>query len=291
MERLNKAGGMTDEGCGSDAAVKTCARRFALSAKGVCSYYLACDLDEGILRYWPKDPDPYRCLVYSPSIEERKLAEGLAGMRGGSDRVVGIRLTNRQKRDIEGILSWENVESMRGIDDDYMSERCGGGWCYRDGWSLSCYFEGDSGWPPLELENITHCSFGGEELPFERLETYISSLSSEVIGNPGVGFSYDSSRKVKPGMAKKIVSQAIGSGLDAIEEILWAGSAKLIMELDNAALDRELCYRLTDDCFMVRYGNAVARTCRLLERPACEKVFGRTHTFGWTADGEAGEGE
>lgn len=166
-------------------------------------------------------------------------------------------LTNRQRRDIEGILSWENIESMRGIDDAYMSERCGGGWCYRDGWSLSCYFEVDSGWPPLELENITHCSFGGEELPFESLEIYISSLSSEVIGNPDVGFPYDSSRKVKPGVAKKIVSQAIEAGLDAIEKILWTGSARLIRELDKAALDRGLSYELTDDCFMVRYGNTV----------------------------------
>lgn len=287
MKRLEMAGGMTDGRCGLDASVKTCARRFALSAKGICSYYLACDLDEGLLRFWPENPDPYRCLACSSSIEERKLAESLAGIREESGRAVGVRLTSRQRRDIEEILSWENIESMRGIDDAYMSDRCDG-WCYRDGWSLSCYFEGDAGWPPLQIEDITYCSFYGEELPFERLESYISS---ELPCNLIAASSYDSSRKVKPGMAKKIVSQAIGSGLDAIEEILWSGSARLIGELDNAVLNRELSYKLSDDCFTVRYGNAVSRISRLCERPACEKVFGRTHTFGWMADGEAGEGE
>lgn len=288
MKRLEMTAGMADEGCGSGSAVKTCARRFALSAKGVCSYYLACDLDEGLLRYWSKDPDPYRRLAYSPSIEERKIAEGLAGMSGESGRAVGVRLTRRQRRDIEEILSWENIESMRGIDDAFMLERCGGGWCYRDGWSLSCYFEGDSGWPPLELEDIFHCSFSGEELPFERLETYISS---EILCNSTAKHSFDSSPKVKPGTAKKLVLQAVESGLEAIEEILWSGNVRLIKELDKAVLDRDLSYELTDDCFTVSYGNAVLRTYELYERSACEKVFGRAHTFGQTVDGEAGGGE
>ena len=287
MKRLGTVGDSTDERRGSDAAVKTCVRRFALSATGVRECYLACDLDEGLLRYWPRNPDPYRYLVFSPNIEERKLAVSGAGMRKESGRAVGVRLTSRQKKDIEEILSWENIESMRGIDNAYMADRCGG-WCYRDGWSLNCYFEGDAGWPPLELENISYCSFCGEELPFEKLERYISS---EVLHNQTEAFLYDVSYKARPRMAKKIVSQAIKSGMDAIEEILWAGSARLIEELDKTALDRELSYKLTDDCFTVRYGSTVSRACKLVERPACEKVFGREHAFGRAATVKAKDEE
>ena len=114
---------------------------------------------------------------------------------------------------------------------------------------------------------------------------------SEVLCNSTAKHSFESSPKVKPGTAKKLVFQAIGSGLEAIEEMLWSGNVRLIKELDKAVLDRELSYELTDDCFTVSYGSAVLRTYELYERPACEKVFGRTHTFGQTVDGEAGEGE
>ena len=281
MKRSGVADGGIGTGCNSDAAVKTCARRFAFSAEGVCNYYLACDLDEGLLRYWPQSPNPYRYLAYSPNIEERKIAEDASDIRRESGRSVGIRLTKQQIKDIEEILTWENIESMRGVDDSYMFDRCNG-WCYRDGWSLSCYFEGEAGWPPLELKRVSYCSFRGEELPFERLEDYIGF---KVLHNQVEAFHYDVGHKVKPGMAEKIVSQAAKLGMEAIEEILWEGNARLIKELDKTALDCELSYSLTDDSFMVKYGNALSRACGFYGRPACEKVFGKSHTFGRTTVG------
>lgn len=60
-------------------------------------------------------------------------------------------------------------------------------------------------------------------------------------------------------------------------------------ELDKAELDRELSYEFTDDCFTVRYGSIVSHACKLCERPACEKVFGRSHAFGRAAAAEAEE--
>lgn len=85
---------------------------------------------------------------------------------------------------------------------------------------------------------------------------------------------------MKPEMAKKIVSHAVGLGMEAIEEMLWEGDAELIKELNDTALDCELSYSLTDDDIMVKYGNALSRACRFYGRPACEKVFGKSHTFG-----------
>lgn len=288
MERPGVTDSAFDAGSSSDTTVKTCARRFAFSAEGVRNYYLACDLDEGLLRYWPQSPDPYRYLAYSPNIEERKIAENASDIRRESGRSIGIRLTKQQIKDIEEILTWENIESMRGVDDSYMFDRCDG-WSYRDGWSLSCYFEGDAGRPPLELKRVSYCSFRGEELPFERLEDYIGS---EVLHNQAEAFCYDVSHKVKPGMAEKIVSQAAKLGMEAIEEILWEGDAGLIKELDNTALGCELSYSLTDDGFVVKYGNALSRACGFYGRPACEKVFGKSHTFGrMTAGNDVSGGE
>lgn len=69
-----------------------------------------------------------------------------------------------------------------------------GGWCYRDGWCLNFYAEGDSDWCPLKIESITYCSFPGDELPFEKLEQYIVS---DVLTCRGYGVDFDLSHKNK----------------------------------------------------------------------------------------------
>lgn len=159
---------------------KTCARRFAYSASGVVSYYLACDLDKAVLRYWWKNgPDPYWQLLMSSSYDEHVAYYLHKQLCMESEECIGIKLNDDQIAYMEGLLTSENIESMRGVDDDTLHERSAG-WCYRDGWRITFYAEGDAGWPPLKLKGLSCCSFTGNELPFEKLEDYINT---EILGN------------------------------------------------------------------------------------------------------------
>lgn len=259
---------------------KSGARRFSFSAGGVLSYYLACDLDEGILRFWPEDgSDRYWKLLLSPSRDERDAYRTHDRLCSESGKCIGVELTDEQIQHIEELLTEDSIKSMRGIDDAAMRER-GGGLCYRDGWGLGFYAEGDADWPPLRLDHIVYTSFIGDELPFEKLEHYVTY---EVLGRRCEAFFFDVSHKANPEKTEEIVERAIHIGLSAIEEILWYGHGRLLRKLDETDLPHELSYSLSDDSFTVRYGNRTSRFCKLGEPPACERVFGREHVFGCRA--------
>ncbi len=160
--------------------MKNCARRFTFSASGVVNYYIACDLDEGILRYWETlGKTDYIKLLFSNNKDERTAAYEIFKRAEENESCRGYELNEAQIERIEGLLSAKNIESMRGLTNEEMGKRsqyC----CYRDGWSSSFYAEGDAGWPPLMLEGISWCSSINDELPFELLESYVGS---EVLNN------------------------------------------------------------------------------------------------------------
>lgn len=256
--------------------MKDCARRFAFSASGVMNYYIACDLDEGILRHWKTfDKTDYIKLLISNNIDERAVAYEIFKRAEENESCRGYELTEAHTDKIEELLSAENIESMRGLTDEDMGRRSQY-FCYRDGWSTSFYAEGDAGWPPLMLKGICWCSFINDELPFELLESYVGS---EILNNRCEAFPYDVSHKVIPEKTRQIVTRALEVGMDAIDEILWYGTRRLLIELDNTEIGRHLSYELSDDSFTVRYGSEVSRGCKLYKRPACERVFGRRHVF------------
>lgn len=240
------------------------------------AFYVACDLDEGVLRYWPRTPvyeiDP---LLYSPSIDERRAAQIAEARRSVDEPCVGVKLSDKQIRELEGYLSKQNIESMRGIDDAFMQKRSGS-FCYRDGWRIDFYAESDTGRPPLELKDICSLSFMGDELPFEKVESYVVN---ELIPFGREAFLYDVRHKARPEKTREIVERALTVGLDAIEEILWHGNRRLLKELDNTTIGEHLSYQLSDDSFTVRYGKMISRACKLHEPPKCASVFGNEHVF------------
>lgn len=255
--------------------LKTCARRFSFQASGRISFYIACDLDEGILRYWPHSDESTRCrLLLSSNRDERLVAQRMLETERERKHCVGIQLTPSQVATMEALLDVCNIEAMRGLDDDAIAQRAGG-FCYRDGWELDFYAEGDAGWPPLKLTNIISCTFD-DVLPFEKLESLV--LSEVLAGHRG-SFAYDVSRKVPPEKENAIIERALEVGLAAIREILWRGSARLIRKLDATPIGRHLSYTLSGRDFSIFYGNEVSRSCKLYDMPACIRVFGNSHVF------------
>lgn len=261
---------------GATGTPKPGARRFCLCATGEIGYYIACDLDEGRLRFWEETRSRgYSSLLLSENREERRAAFEVIRRHAESEYCVGVELTERQTADMESLLTPDCIESMRGITNDSMAQRSQY-FCYRDGWSLSFYAEGDDGLPPLSLNGITWCSFMDDELPFELLESYVGS---EILNNRCEAFPYDVSHKAIPEKTRQIATKALEVGMEAIDEVLWYGTRRLLVELDNTEIGRHLSYELSDDSFTIRYGNEISRGCKLYQRPACEKVFGRRHVF------------
>lgn len=261
----------------TDAApIKDCARRFAIRAYGVLNRYIACDLDEGILRYWPKAySDPNKRLLYSRNSDERNLGRYLAQAEDEDAYCIGVELTTGQIERLESLLSSENIESMRGIDDQHMGERSRH-WCYRDGWWMDFYAEGDAGWPPLDLTGLGWCSFVGDELPFEKVE---QEVQWNILGDKCEAFLYDVSKKLPKEKTDNIVERAIEVGLSAIEQVLWDGTPRLITSLAEARIGRHLSYSYSGDSFTVRFGNELSRACKAFCPPACVGVLGASYTF------------
>lgn len=140
---------------GATGTPKPGARRFCLCATGEIGYYIACDLDEGRLRFWEETRSRgYSSLLLSENREERRAAFEVIRRHAESEYCVGVELTERQTADMESLLTPDCIESMRGITNDSMAQRSQY-FCYRDGWSLSFYAEGDDGLPPLSLNGIT----------------------------------------------------------------------------------------------------------------------------------------
>lgn len=252
-------------------------RRFAMKAQGFQRFYLSCDLDEGILRYWPSNGFvPGGLLMLSENLDERALAQ-YRNLREGEDEYCrGVKLTAANIAHLEGLLTTENVERMRGIDNKYMFDKTGGGWCYRDGWYLDFYAEADNGYVPLSLQKIGYSSFAGDEEVFELVEDYVNW---EILGERGEAFLYDVCQKMTTEQANIIVSKALSVGLGAIEEILWEGHPRLVRALDVVGSDKLLSYELSEDSFTVVFGNEYSRACKLYEPPNCAAVFGSKHVF------------
>lgn len=251
-------------------------RRFCLKASGIISYYIACDLDEGKARYWEEeDKRDYISLLLSENKDERDVALNVMARHAETGYCMGVHLTDKQISGMEKMLTAENIESMRGITDDVMGQRSQY-FCYRDGWRLSFYAECDDGRPPLMLDDIGWCSFMDDELPFELLEMYVGS---EVLHNKCEAFPYDVACKAPRAKTDAIVERALEVGMGALEEILWHGNSKLIRALDDAKIGEHLSYALSEDSFTVRFGRSISRSCKLYQRPACERVFGREHVF------------
>lgn len=257
-------------------APKTCARRFCFQASGCVSFYIACDLDEGVLRYWPHDDESNRLpLLLSSNRGERLAAQRMLDAKREREHCVGIQLTPNQIEAMETLLNAYNIEAMRGLDDEAIAQRTGG-FCFRDGWILAFCAEGDAGWPPLKLTNIASCSFSNDALPFENLESFVLS---EVLAGHRAPFTYDVSQKVLPEKENAIIERALEVGLGAIGEILWHGSPRLIRKLDEATIGRHLSYTLSDHGMSIYYGNEISRSCKPRDIPSCAHVFGNNHVF------------
>lgn len=256
--------------------VETGARRFAFKAHGYFKHYIACDLDEGVLRYWPSESSevPYR-LAFSDNKNERDAAYRIYEQMQENEYCAGVKLDESQINEMSFLLTRENIESMRGLDESAMSARSGG-FCYRDGWKTDFYAEGDDGFPPLVLKDIMSFSFKGEELPFEKLESYVLT---EILSYHWEVFLLDVSYKMSPDKCKTIVERALEVGLEAIEEVLWNGTSELLETLDSTPISTHLSYTLSNDSFTVKYGKSISKACKVSENPACVAVFGRKHVF------------
>jgi len=253
------------------------ARRFMFRAYGtMINYYLTCDLDEGVLRYWPENTDEHLpSLLYSHNRDERFAARKIKERTEERASVIGVQLTPAQISKMEALLTDQCIDSMRGVDDEAMHSRTGG-FCYRDDWCLDFYAEGDDGRPPLELRGITYCSFDGDELPFEELESYINS---SVLGRNQRAFTFDVSYRVPPGKTQEIIKHALEVGLSALNEILWYGSERLLRQLDDTPIGKHFSYSLSSDSFVIEYGSMISRSCKVYDHPACVSVFGSTYVF------------
>lgn len=256
--------------------LKDRARRFSMRAYGVLNFYIACDLDEGILRYWPKaSSSPADRLRYSRNSDERSLGRYLAQVEDEDAYCIGVELSAAQVERLEALLTHDNIESMRGIDNNYMKERSML-FSFRDGGWLDFYAEGDAGWPPLKLKGLCWCSLVGDELPFEKVE---QEIQWNVLGNRCEAFLYDVSKKLPKEKTDKIVERAIEVGMSAIEQVLWDGSPRLIRSLAEASIGRHLSYSYSGDSFTVRFGNELSRGCKAYCPPACVGVLGASYTF------------
>lgn len=253
------------------------ARHFMFRAYGtMINYYLTCDLDEGVLRYWPENTDEHLpSLLYSHNRDERFAARKIKERTEERASVIGVQLTPAQISKMEALLTDQCIDSMRGVDDEAMHSRTGG-FCYRDDWCLDFYAEGDDGRPPLELRGITYCSFDGDELPFEELESYINS---SVLGRNQRAFTFDVSYRVPPGKTQEIIKHALEVGLSALNEILWYGSERLLRQLDDTPIGKHFSYSLSSDSFVIEYGSMISRSCKVYDHPACVSVFGSTYVF------------
>lgn len=257
-------------------AIKQGARRFTLRGRGIWRFFIACDLDEGILRYWPDAADTSLSrMLYSENKDERAVAKAALDASNENAYCIGVKISEAQRSRMEELLGPERIASMRGIDEHAMSKRSGS-FCYRDGWMLDFYAEGDDGQPPLEITDIVSLSFDNDMLPFEELEGYVLN---EVANDRDGAFLYSVAHKVPIDKTREIIRRALEVGIDAVDEILWYGNGRILRELDQTAIGRHLSYTSSDDSFTVRFGNMTSRFCKLSDRPNCESVFGRDHVF------------
>ena len=122
------------------------ARRFTFPAYGTTiNYYLTCDLDEGVLRYWLKSTEGHlSSLLHSHNRDEHFTARKIEERAEERTSVMGVQLTPTQISTMEALLTEKCIDSMRGADDDAMHSRTGG-FCCRDDWCLDFYAEGDDG--------------------------------------------------------------------------------------------------------------------------------------------------
>ena len=91
---------------GAAGIPKPGARRFCLCATGEISYYIACDLDEGKLRFWEETKSlGYSSLLLSENRDERRVAFEVIRKHAESEYCVGVELTERQIEDMDAHLA------------------------------------------------------------------------------------------------------------------------------------------------------------------------------------------
>lgn len=252
-------------------------RRFAFKAHGLRNYYIACDLNEGLLRCWPSSSEQRDAdnVFQAANLDERLVWLRKIVKDAESDYCTGVVLSASDVSYLEKYLTVEVVDEMRRINNEYMFAKTNG-WCYRDGWSLDFYAESDDGLASLSLKDIRYCSFHGDEEAFESIEDYINW---NLLGCQGASCIYVEGGKLPGNKARAVASAALSAGLSAVEELLWHAHPRIIKALDEVPCDKPLCYRLSDDSFTVKYGREISRACKLFEKPRCAEVFGSEHTF------------
>ncbi len=251
-------------------------RRFTMEAHGILNFFLACDLDEGRLRYWPSvASNSYAPLMFSKNLDERSRAHSIATAMDENAYCIGIELSEENISYLGKLLSTDNIESMRGINDTYMHDKTGG-WCYRDGWQIDFYAESDDGSLPCSLRGITYCSFDDDQETFERIERYIEL---EILHESASSFPYAIKTKMKPRQADDVAAAAILKGIEPIEQILQQGNERLIRSLGKVECNKLLKYNFVDDTFTVFFGNMRTKAYNLCETPNCISIFGKEHVF------------
>lgn len=252
--------------------------RIAVRAYGVRNFYLACDLDEGKVRYWPgayNEKDTDLMLKWWCSRDFWAMRRSDAIRRSEYAPSIGIDLSESSIRHLKELARVDRLELCRGLDDQAMQERSGA-FCYRDGWHIDFYAESDDGSVPINLKGITYCSFMGNELPFEEILDYLDTDVIHYVDRMG---AYAHKEKPTKKEALAIAEKAVSVGASAVDEILWEAHPRVMHALGEIETDKEICYSLSDDSFTVHCGNEIVRSCKLHEKPRCYRVFGNEHVF------------
>lgn len=140
-------------------SAKQGARRFTLRGHGVWRFFIACDLGEGVLRYWTGGPDANLSrMIYSENRDERATARAALDALNENAYYIGVELSKSQKSRMEELPNPEGIASMRGIDEEFMGKRSGS-FCHKGGWMLDLYTEGEDGQPLLEITGIMTSRF------------------------------------------------------------------------------------------------------------------------------------
>lgn len=157
--------------------------QFELAGSGAFRFRIVCDMGLGELLYasgpfpeWvrerPFTPYAWR-FSGSPNLDERAICRRF-DQKDEEEWVRGrVWLTEGEMVYLRGLLTEENVEAMREMDEAWFLEHQQG-ICYRDGWSLAVRVDLEDGRPSVvQWGLVTGTSMRSEEgTPMERLERW-----------------------------------------------------------------------------------------------------------------------
>ena len=151
-------------------------RLFEIDVHGVMEARVVCDLVDRVLHIVTPSlcagAGAYAWMRSSPNLDERRSAEAVCRKRetGSVERVIHI--GEEEAAEIAAMLTRECIRGADGMTDSMMTERCKG-WCYREHWTMTFTAYGPDGTTIAATEPLTHRSFWGQELGFERIAMHL----------------------------------------------------------------------------------------------------------------------